>query len=515
MKKILLSLLGLVFIAGLYGTNSVAAGSPPDIDVSVALIGKDKKTTDIFMLNEPIMVVLSMENVGPDTIISQEAFLSKHYHLELHFTYTRPDGTKELITADVPDNLDEPKPPRVKLIDGKLLQVEGVVLLESGWSWSVNPFNALEHYRIDRTGYWSVKAVIENRTYPRSSLVNFSGKIYAKIADADWEGDLKSNPGDWDKDGYYYPLVPSGAAKPEIDCNDYDAKVNPGREEIPNNGIDDDCDPDTPDKIAVDNGTINIKAIKYKLDWESFPFVTRHPIGNLHVSAYDKSPGSCSTNYGISWREFETIWKNCPTPYARMTDSNGKSSIDVFPGNYLLMAQYDPDRYIDSETDVPGNEIYIGRKANDVQSNRKMKIPMRVIETPSGKVFPCNYLWFSGSELTIIEPEYVEWDGDSERYPFVLESVGKWRVKISISPPEGFVADKKNLAENIDVNTGVKAVYFTVKDVGGKWSIPTQVTYIVSHNGKEEKIKSQVYQKLSKEKARKLSLDIYGSEIKK
>ena len=46
MKKILLSLLGLVFIAGLYGTNSVAAGSPPDIDVSVALIGKDKKTSD-------------------------------------------------------------------------------------------------------------------------------------------------------------------------------------------------------------------------------------------------------------------------------------------------------------------------------------------------------------------------------------------------------------------------------------------------------------------------------------
>ena len=179
------------------------------------------------------------------------------------------------------------------------------------------------------------------------------------------------------------------------------------------------------------------------------------------------------------------------------------------------MAQYDPDRYSDSETDVPGNEIYIGRKANDVQSNRKMKIPMRVIETPSGKVFPCNYLWFSGSELTIIEPEYVEWDGDSERYPFVLESVGKWQVKISISPPEGFVADKKSLTENLALNTGVKAVYFTVKDVGGKWSIPTQVTYTVSHEGKEEEIKSKVYQKLSTEKAIKLGLDIYGSKVKK
>jgi len=43
----------------------------------------------------------------------------------------------------------------------------------------------------------------------------------------------------------------------------------------------------------------------------------------------------------------------------------------------------------------------------------------------------------------IIEPEYVEWDGAQELYPFIFESVGNWTVTTSVTPPEGFVADPK------------------------------------------------------------------------
>ncbi len=47
---------------------------------------------------------------------------------------------------------------------------------------------------------------------------------------------------DNDEDGYSI----EGGMCGEIDCNDSNDQVNPGGEEIPNNGIDDDCNPNTP-----------------------------------------------------------------------------------------------------------------------------------------------------------------------------------------------------------------------------------------------------------------------------
>lgn len=50
---------------------------------------------------------------------------------------------------------------------------------------------------------------------------------------------------DMDGDGYGNPPG-SACAYPEGDCDDSNAEVNPGMEEIPGNGIDDDCNPWTP-----------------------------------------------------------------------------------------------------------------------------------------------------------------------------------------------------------------------------------------------------------------------------
>ncbi|MBK7977514.1 MAG: S8 family serine peptidase [Deltaproteobacteria bacterium] len=57
---------------------------------------------------------------------------------------------------------------------------------------------------------------------------------------------------DGDADGYGSPgnaVCPNGAA---TDCDDGNASVNPGAVEVPGNGLDDDCNPGTPDAVCTD-----------------------------------------------------------------------------------------------------------------------------------------------------------------------------------------------------------------------------------------------------------------------
>jgi len=56
---------------------------------------------------------------------------------------------------------------------------------------------------------------------------------------------------DADGDGYAFPVPDARlSANAVADCNDQNAAVHPGAGEIPNNGVDDDCNPATPDDTA-------------------------------------------------------------------------------------------------------------------------------------------------------------------------------------------------------------------------------------------------------------------------
>jgi hypothetical protein len=132
-----------------------------------------------------------------------------------------------------------------------------------------------------------------------------------------------------------------------------------------------------------------------------------------------------------------------------------------------------------------------------------------VITVANGKHLACKYSEHTGSSLFAIEPEYVEWSGTEELYPFVFDSMGDWNVSVSVAPPEGFVANQNTLST--DVNGDVKSVQFTITDIGSKW-VSTGVDYEIKHKGKIKKIKSKIGIKLSKELAKKKGMSEYGHE---
>ena len=120
-------------------------------------------------------------------------------------------------------------------------------------------------------------------------------------------------------------------------------------------------------------------------------------------------------------------------------------------GSYILIGRYDPDENVNDD------EIFIGKVLNDLLPDEK--VYMQIIEKADGKKVPAKNKKRTGSLLMIIEPEYVEWSGTEELYPFIFESIGDWTVGTSIAPPEGFVSDQDMVVEN--VNMEIEAVQFS------------------------------------------------------
>ncbi len=521
MRKILFGLfIGLISMGVSVGSGTAQTGTPPDIDVRLVMDGS------AYVLGSDIGMGITLENVGEDDVVVSEGFSEEEFHLFFHFT--GPDG--ETIIADArtvgEDEGGNPPPPPLIFRDNELLQAEPVDIL-AGTLNAPNPpafiktktiTDADSYYALTKAGCYSVKAIIPIRTYTGISQ-SIGDEDFAELTSFLYQGDLESNTvkfcliSDADGDGYSYPITKSPpAADPTYlaDCDDRPdgedgiagtpddgANINPGTTEIPDNGIDDDCNPATLDitvGAGASPGVIIVEAAKHTVGPGSHPGSSKEPLVGVAVKAFDMT-GTCVSTYGVSWQNYKDIWENCTPEASGFTDGVGSVSLVVLPGEYLVF----------------GNDsgIYFGGSVGLVESDQTKVKKIKLMVKANGKTVPAKHTKRTGSELLIIEPEYVEWDGTEELYPFVFESVGDWEITTSVSPPEGFVADHDSLSE--EVNTEEEAVQFTITDVGSDW-VSTDVEYKVKHKNKTEKIKTKIGVKLSKELAKAKGLDRFGKK---
>lgn len=497
MKKIILSLIISMIVMGGITAQYGMAQTAPDLKVSLALMDSRAPDKLVYLLNDPVKVVLTLENSGGD-IITSKGFMDKPFQLLL--TFTGPDG-KTILANDLGSSLHpEPPPPPVIPVEdsngvAQLVQVEPVETIPNGWILTVTLPDAHAYYTLSKAGRYSVKAVIPMRTYPAIDY-NQGGVDYSQLNSSplDWPKALESNTvnfsliADADGDGYYYPedyrKGTNGQYIPP-DCDDSNPAVHPGATPgTPYNGIDYDCDPSTPDGAGAPKGTIIIQADKHTVGGGNHPVTTKAPIAGLPVKVLDKSPKSCVAKYGVNWQNYQDEWVKCPSVVSGITDATGKATLLVPPGDYLVVSEYNPDKKPGT-----GDELYIGGSIGTVAANQTAQRYVQVIVKADGKNVPAKYTMLTGSRLLIIEPEYIEWSGTQELYPFIFESEGDWGVVTSITPPEGFVADYKKLSAEVD--SEIESVQFTVIDVGSKW-VDTEVEYKVNHKGKTQTIKSKI-----------------------
>jgi hypothetical protein len=494
----------LIIMAGALFSNGAATAqvAHPDLSVGLILTNTAGTPSNTFQLGEPIYAQVTLANRDVNDIITEAGTSDRKLHLELHFTQLLPDGGSQLITTLYPENLNEPVNPKKVLLANIPRQVIPVEVFAAGTGISYEPFSALDFYELNAAGKYYVKVVMGRLTFS-GYFTSDDNANYAPLESIVNKGDIESPAigfhilEDRDGDGYSYP-EPYGALASLADCDDENPSIYPGAPEIPGNGIDEDC---SGSDLATQGGTILCKVDKHTVGTGSYPGAFKEPLSGVPVRVYDMSAGSCvKTRYGVSWQFYEGIWKGCNPPVAGGDTVNGKISLNVPPGDYLVIAYPDAT-----------SSVYLGRNASGITSGTTEQVYLQMIIKANGKKSPGKVTRRTGSELLIIEPEYVEWDGTQEYYPFIFESVGDWGVTTSVDPPEGFVADYNLLSA--EVSSSAATVQFTITDIGSEW-VATGVEHEVEHKGKKEKIKSKIDVKLTKELAKQKGLDIYGKKLK-
>ena len=458
MKRRIFTIAVLLFVV-LTSSLQAIAQTPP----LKAVIALDKS---VYEQGQPVRVTLTLFNSSGAEVITPKGITARPF--ETYFTFIDPDGkpitAKDLDTAVAAE--DPPPPPVIP--DGmELIPAEPVETLAAAWALPITIPNARTHYTLTKLGDYSVTAKIPFRAYTKIDYKKPDPGTgletdYSKLENTIWDGALESNT-------VRFALRGAGSS-----------------------------------------GTIKVSAIKHIIGLGSRPVCRKEPIPGMAVRVFEKKAGTCAGQYGIiSWPHYDDIWSNCPAAATGETDVNGQATLAVAPGTYIVIGRYDPDPV------HTGEEIFVADNIIGLKAGQTRQAKFNIIERADRKHLACKYTVETGSNLVIVEPEYVEWSGTQEQYPFIFESEGDWSVQTSVSPPEGFVADSKSLST--DVNTDLKSLQFTITDVGTKWKDAT-VTHKIKHKGKERKektLQTKVGVKLTEKLAKQKGLTVFGEEIKK
>jgi hypothetical protein len=502
--RIMKKVTGIIFLIAMIGVFAVVNGRAQSNTPIRAWVVADKTVYDFNA--EPINILIRLENNSGAEVITPESFGNKRFDLLLKFTYIDSDGKEKVIVANETGEYFSPPTPDMLPQDldgdGRYDTVEKITRWANGWVRVIGPFDAYSNYNL-KPEKFVVKVSTSTRFIDQANVFTYTGEEYAYImpGPGDSSGPLWSSKfplcirDDGDDDGYYYPACQPNETE---DCDDGNAGVNPGIVEMSGNDIDDDCNPETADIVSAPDATINILAENYTVSGVgSRPASYKNSIKKMHIRIFDRT-SFCVTNYGVAWKNTGLVWSYCPDIGEKgndYTNDSGNVNFTVPAGEYFLIGEY---------VSSVGGKIYIGRDIGVLRSGETRQEYMQVIVRPDGSMVSGKYRKLTGSELLIIEPEYIEWNGTEEFYPFIFESIGDWTVTTSVSPPEGFVADYKSLTG--DVLTEMEAVQFIITDVGSRWE-ETGVVHTVKHKGKTEKVKTSIGIKCSKKLAKKKGFD--------
>ncbi|MBI3248641.1 MAG: putative metal-binding motif-containing protein [Deltaproteobacteria bacterium] len=339
----------------------MAYADPPPIHVNLVF---EKATYSLAPLPgtsppepEPIKFAVTLENTGALTLFAQEDFSTSP--LELLVTFVGPDGKG--ITAPKLSELElEGPPPRILLVGDTYVQVDPVESLAPGDIASVVVPDAHSFYPLNQCGHYTAKVTVPIRTYPVVSRT-FGGIDYADLGSANFAGVVESSPvrflltADADNDGSTCP----------DDCDDANPAVHPGLAEITGNGIDDDCNPATLDAVPVPPARVLLTAKK-----------KRTLVDGVIVRLFDNSKRSCPSQFKGK-KKVKSIWLSCTSLFDGLTGvaDPGQLALAVPPGNYLLIAEYDPDA-----TSMNGNELLIAASLGKLKSGKLKKGTINIKE---------------------------------------------------------------------------------------------------------------------------------------
>jgi len=202
-----------------------------------------------------------------------------------------------------------------------------------------------------------------------------------------------------------------------------------------------------------DFGCSQILATATKVTVTSTSQQTQSSIGNLVVNFYETGSDSCSYN-----KQIGDVYNTCPALGSCITDAKGSCSVFLTAGQYLAVAKSGPV-YI--STTVSNNIIdpYSG-----TQTYNKAEIFLIEYEDgESSSQIPGKKTVIKGSELDIIQPDYLNWEDRVQACPFILSSEDAWLVNILLQLPAGVISVGP-LSQSEIVLNDTKVMLFTIAE---------------------------------------------------